>query len=78
MCGATWRDTLFANRRPSAISTPSPQTDGERAGLTRHLARDHGYETVITDWRMTNLQAARFWPRRGFREAFLRMYRSIP
>jgi hypothetical protein len=44
----------------------------------RHLARDHGYETVITDWRMTNLQAARFWPRRGFRETFLRMYRSIP
>ena len=41
-------------------------------------AYEHGYETMITDWRMTNLLASRFWPRRGFRETFLRLYRSIP
>ena len=26
-----------------------------------------GYPTMITDWRMTNLLASRFWPKRGFR-----------
>jgi hypothetical protein len=33
---------------------------------------------MTTDWRVTNLWASRFWPRRGFRVAFLRLYRSIP
>ena len=33
---------------------------------------------MTTDWRMTNLLASRYWPRRGFRETFLRLYRSIP
>ena len=49
--------------------------------LTEHAlgwAHEHGYEAMITDWRMTNLLASRFWPRRGFRETFLRLYRSIP
>jgi hypothetical protein len=27
---------------------------------------------------MTNLLASRFWPARGFRPTFLRLYRSIP
>jgi hypothetical protein len=27
---------------------------------------------------VTNLLASRFWPRRGFRTTFLRLYRSIP
>jgi hypothetical protein len=27
---------------------------------------------------VTNLLASRFWPRRGFRTSFLRLYRSIP
>ena len=37
-----------------------------------------GYETMVTDWRVTNLLSSRFWPRRGFRTTFLRLYRSIP
>jgi ribosomal protein S18 acetylase RimI-like enzyme len=37
-----------------------------------------GYAAVITDWRVTNLLSSRFWPKRGFRETFLRLYRSIP
>jgi ribosomal protein S18 acetylase RimI-like enzyme len=41
-------------------------------------AREHGYETMVTDWRETNLLASRFWPKRGFRRTFLRLYRSIP
>jgi ribosomal protein S18 acetylase RimI-like enzyme len=41
-------------------------------------AAERGYEVMITDWRVTNLLASRFWPRRGFTETFLRLYRSIP
>jgi GNAT superfamily N-acetyltransferase len=41
-------------------------------------ARSRGYEVMVTDWRVTNLLASRFWPRRGFRPTFLRLYRSIP
>jgi ribosomal protein S18 acetylase RimI-like enzyme len=41
-------------------------------------ARDHGFQTMVTDWRETNLLSSRFWPKRGFRRTFLRLYRSIP
>jgi ribosomal protein S18 acetylase RimI-like enzyme len=36
-----------------------------------------GYRALGTDWRVTNLLASRFWPRRGFRTTFLRLYRHI-
>lgn len=41
-------------------------------------AREQGYDTMVTDWRETNLLSSRFWPRRGFRRSFIRLYRSIP
>ena len=41
-------------------------------------AREAGYEACGTDWRATNLLASRFWPRRGFRPTFLRLYRHLP
>lgn len=41
-------------------------------------ARERGYAVIVTDWRVTNLLASRFWPARGFRETFLRLYRHIP
>jgi ribosomal protein S18 acetylase RimI-like enzyme len=41
-------------------------------------AAEQGYSAMITDWRVTNLLASRFWPRRGFRTFALRVYRSIP
>lgn len=40
-------------------------------------ARSQGYETMVTDWRATNLPASRFWPRRGFETTFLRVHRFI-
>jgi ribosomal protein S18 acetylase RimI-like enzyme len=46
------------------------------AGLA--WAAGEGYPTMITDWRVTNLLASRFWPKHGFRLSFLRLYRSIP
>jgi len=41
-------------------------------------AAEQDYSVMVTDWRETNLLASRFWPRRGFRRTFLRLYRSIP
>jgi ribosomal protein S18 acetylase RimI-like enzyme len=41
-------------------------------------AAEKGYAAMGTDWRITNLLASRFWPRRGFRPTFFRLYRHIP
>lgn len=65
----------------SASTDPEVRGSGVGRALTSHAlawAVEHGYATMTADWRITNLSAARFWPRRGFREAFLRFYRSIP
>jgi ribosomal protein S18 acetylase RimI-like enzyme len=40
-------------------------------------AGEAGYTTMVIDWRVANLLASRFWPRRGFRPLFLRLSRSI-
>jgi ribosomal protein S18 acetylase RimI-like enzyme len=40
-------------------------------------ARDAGYQTVVTDWRSTNIEADRTWRNLGFRPAFLRLHRLI-
>jgi predicted N-acetyltransferase YhbS len=85
---------ILLYRRPADLRVPSDSIDLAQAStepglrgsgiglaLTAHVIRwahDHGYPTMITDWRMTNLFASRFWPKRGFRETFLRLYRSIP
>jgi GNAT superfamily N-acetyltransferase len=40
-------------------------------------ARSAGVETVVTDWRATNLLSSRTWPRLGFRPTFLRLHRLV-
>jgi GNAT superfamily N-acetyltransferase len=40
-------------------------------------AREAGYPSVVTDWRMTNLTSSRTWPRLGFRPTFYRLFRAI-
>ena len=60
-----------------------PATRGTGAGLALTQAafawaRARGHETMVVDWRVTNLLASRFWPARGFRPTFLRLYRHIP
>lgn len=40
-------------------------------------ARGQGYAVCLTDWRVTNLLAARFWPRRGFTPVYYRLERRI-
>ena len=64
-----------------ASTEPEARGTGVGRALTAHVIRwahENGHPTMTTDWRMTNLWASRFWPKRGFRPAFLRLYRSIP
>lgn len=66
-----------------AYAATLPDARGRGAGVAMTnagfaWASERGYEVMVTDWRVTNLLSSRFWPRRGFRETFLRLYRSIP
>ncbi|HEX6680902.1 MAG TPA: GNAT family N-acetyltransferase [Gaiellaceae bacterium] len=64
-----------------AIVDPAARGSGAGLALTQASfawAHEAGYETMVTDWRVTNLLASRFWPSRGFRTTFARLYRSIP
>jgi ribosomal protein S18 acetylase RimI-like enzyme len=64
-----------------AATLPAARGSGAGLGLTSAgfvWAREHRYPVIVVDWRETNLLASRFWPARGFRRTFLRLYRSIP
>ncbi len=64
-----------------AATCPDVRGSGAGLALTEAAfawARERGHETMVTDWRVTNLLASRFWPARGFRPTFLRLYRHIP
>ncbi|HEV8462043.1 MAG TPA: GNAT family N-acetyltransferase [Gaiellaceae bacterium] len=66
-----------------AFAATRPHIRGSGAGLalTAHVldwARERDFRSMTTDWRSVNLLSSRFWPRRGFRPQYLRMYRAIP
>jgi GNAT superfamily N-acetyltransferase len=66
-----------------AFASTLPEARGSGIGValtdaSLAAAAEDGYTSMITDWRVTNLVASRFWPKRGFRPAFYRLYRSIP
>ena len=64
-----------------AATLPDVRGSGVGRALTDATfawARQREHETIVTDWRVTNLLASRFWPGRGFRPTFLRLYRHIP
>jgi GNAT superfamily N-acetyltransferase len=64
-----------------AATDPAVRGTGAGVALTEGAfawARERGHETMVTDWRVTNLLSSRFWPARGFRTTFLRLYRHIP
>jgi GNAT superfamily N-acetyltransferase len=66
-----------------AFMATRPEVQGTGAGLalTAHAfawAREHGYRSLTVDWRTVNLLSSRFWPNRGFRPQYLRLYRAVP
>jgi GNAT superfamily N-acetyltransferase len=85
--------TLLYRRPPdlrvpaNSIELAAASTEAEARGsgvgraMTAHVlewAHAAGFPVMVIDWRMTNLYASRFWPRRGFRPTFLRLYRHLP
>ena len=63
------RSRAGVDRRPPSAARASASRSPRHAIAWAH---EQGYPTMTTDWRMTNLLASRFWPRRGFRPTFLR------
>ena len=64
-----------------AATAPEARGTGAGVALTEASlawAHERGYACMVTDWRETNLLSSRFWPARGFRRSFVRLYRSIP
>jgi GNAT superfamily N-acetyltransferase len=63
-----------------AATDPSVRGTGTGLALMQAAdawARDAGYSAMTVDWRVANLFASRFWPRRGFRPMFLRLSRTV-
>ncbi len=74
------------NRPPNAgylgYAAVLPEARGLGAGRALGEAvlawsRDHGYASIATDWRSTNLEADRSWRGMGFRPTFRRLHRAI-
>jgi ribosomal protein S18 acetylase RimI-like enzyme len=74
-------ETAVALHLASTAVLPAAQGAGVGRALTSHalaFARESGYATVATNWRVTSLVASRFWPALGFRIATLRLTRELP
>jgi GNAT superfamily N-acetyltransferase len=66
-----------------AFAATREDVRGSGAGLalTVHAmnwAHEHGFGSMTVDWRSVNLLSSRFWPKRGFRPQYLRLYRAVP
>ncbi len=64
------------------FAVTDPEVRGSGAGLkltdaSFAWAREHGYDTMTIDWRVTNLLSSRFWTARGFRPTFFRLHRLL-
>jgi len=63
----------------STATLPEARGLGVGLALTEHAlawSRESGYGTIVTNWRVTNLLASRFWPARGFRPSYVRLHRA--
>ena len=69
-----------AIRLAATATLPALRGGGIGRALSEHVlawTADAGYKTVVTDWRVPNLLASRFWPARGFRPTFHRLSRQL-
>ena len=64
----------FAAVEPAARGTGAGRALGE---AVLGWAAQTGFDSVVTDWRVTNLLSSRAWPALGFTETFLRLHRLI-
>lgn len=64
----------FAAVSPSARGLGAGRALGE---AVLGWAVEQGYDSVVTDWRTTNILSSRAWPALGFEETFLRLHRLI-
>jgi GNAT superfamily N-acetyltransferase len=64
-----------------AFTVANARGTGVGLALVGHVltwAREQGYSSMTTDWRSVNLLSSRYWPRRGFRPQYFRLYRRVP
>jgi GNAT superfamily N-acetyltransferase len=66
-----------------AFAVTRNEVRGRGAGLALtafalRWAHEQGFRSMTVDWRSVNLLSSRFWPRRGFRPQYLRLYRAVP
>ena len=66
-----------------AFAATRADVRGSGAGLALtefafNWAHEQGFQSMTVDWRSVNLLSSRFWPRRGFRLQYLRLYRAVP
>jgi GNAT superfamily N-acetyltransferase len=64
-----------------AVTLPAARRSGVSLALTGHAltwAHENGFRSMTIDWRSVNLLSSRFWPRRGFRPTYYRLYRALP
>ncbi|WP_084557255.1 GNAT family N-acetyltransferase [Hamadaea tsunoensis] len=64
----------FAAVLPAARGLGAGRALGETVCV---WARDAGFTSVVTDWRVTNLLSSRAWPALGFEETFIRVHRVV-
>jgi GNAT superfamily N-acetyltransferase len=65
----------------STAVLPSARGTGVGRVLTAHAllyAAEQGYPRLRTNWRVTNLEASRYWPARGFELTHNRLDRRVP
>lgn len=75
---------LLASPRTVNLSIAATRPAARGGGLSTHLTwlgleemRKAGYELCFTGWISSNLQAARHWPKFGFKEAAFRLSKRI-
>jgi GNAT superfamily N-acetyltransferase len=64
----------FAAVFPSARGAGAGRALGEAVIA---WSAEAGFDSVVTDWRVTNLLSSRAWPALGFEESFLRLHRLV-
>jgi ribosomal protein S18 acetylase RimI-like enzyme len=77
-------DNLLIPERAVLLEVAATRPEARGRGVGRALTRAGladaaagGYTVCIADWRTTNLEAQRFWPRLGFRPAVYRLTRQV-